>query len=163
MLLHGSCHCQSIRFTCESKHPYPYQRCYCSTCRKTGGGGGFVVNIGADASSLKIEGEEHHAVYQATVQRDGKEVLSDHERHFCSRCGSHLWAYNATWPDLLHPVAGAIDTELPTPPEYVHLLLEPESRASWVADEGTENDGRFQQYPEESLADWHSKRGLACD
>ncbi len=160
MQLEGSCHCQSVRFSCVSRHPQPYQRCYCSICRKTSGGGGFLVNIEADASSLEVIGQENTSVYQAMVERDGKTVKSSHERHFCKLCGSHLWGFNSGWPDLLHPVAGAIDTKLPQPSEHVHMLVEPSSRASWVPVEGTDNDSRFQGYPKESLADWHRARGL---
>ena len=39
MLLKGSCHCGAVRFSLNSRTPYPYMRCYCSICRKTGGGG----------------------------------------------------------------------------------------------------------------------------
>ncbi len=56
MLLEGSCHCGSIRFRIESSTPYPYQECYCSICRKTAGGGGYAINLGADASTLEVEG-----------------------------------------------------------------------------------------------------------
>jgi len=160
MLLEGSCHCSAVRFTCDSKHPVPYQRCYCTICRKTGGGGGFMINIEADARSLKVVGVENTTVYQATVERDGETVKSGHERHFCKLCGSHLWAFNARWPDLLHPVAGAIDSELPRPPEHVHLMVGEDSRARWVAVEGGEADARFDGYPKESLAGWHQTRGL---
>jgi|GEM_PF-4579057 len=30
MLLEGSCHCKSVRFRLESRHPYPFNLCYCS-------------------------------------------------------------------------------------------------------------------------------------
>ena len=160
MLLEGSCHCAAVRFTCDSKHPVPYQRCYCTICRKTGGGGGFIVNIEADANTLKVVGRENTAVYRATVVRDGEPTQSRHERHFCRLCGSHLWGFNARWPDLLHPVAGAIDTELPTPPQHVHMMVGQDSRAPWVAVEGGDADPRFGKYPSESLADWHRARGL---
>ncbi len=141
----------------------PYQRCYCTICRKTSGGGGFVINIEADATTLEVVGKEHCSVYKASVQNEGKTVTSNHERHFCSKCGSHLWAWNSNWPELLHPVAGAIDSDLPIPPENVHLMLEPASRANWAAVEGKPDDAHFQQYPEESLADWHKKRHLDCE
>jgi len=160
MLLEGSCHCQSVRFSCESQHPVPYQRCYCSICRKTSGGGGFLINLEADARTLKVTGAEHTSVYQARVERDGTLTKSRHERHFCKLCGSHLWAFNSRWPDLLQPVAGAIDTELPQPPENVHMMAGDDSRANWVAIEGTNRDARFPRYPETSLADWHRIRGL---
>lgn len=160
MLLEGSCHCQAVRFRCETHHPQPYQRCYCTICRKTGGGGGFLINLSADADSLVVEGREHTAVYRAMVEREGRSVHSKHERHFCVRCGSHLWAWHPNWPTLLHPVAGVIDSELPTPPEHVHMMTGLDSRASWVAVEGRPGDARFDAYPEESLADWHRSRGL---
>lgn len=41
-----------------------------------------------------------------------------------------LWAWDPRWPDLIHPFASAIDTELPVPPERTHLMLS--SKASWV-------------------------------
>jgi hypothetical protein len=115
------------------------------------------------SATLRVEGRESTSVYQAAVQRADETVKSEHERHFCRLCGSHLWAFNERWPDLLHPVAGAIDTELPAPSEYVHMLTELDSRASWVAVESAPSDGRFPGYPEQSLAAWHQTRGLAVD
>ena len=56
MRLDGSCHCRAVRFTLRSRHPVPYQRCYCGVCRKTQGGGGYAVNLAADAASLEVEG-----------------------------------------------------------------------------------------------------------
>ena len=37
MLLEGSCHCASVRFSVNSPHPYPFNYCYCTICRKTAG------------------------------------------------------------------------------------------------------------------------------
>ena len=45
MKLAGSCHCGAVKFTVVSHTPYPFMRCYCSICRKTGGGGGYAINI----------------------------------------------------------------------------------------------------------------------
>ena len=67
MLLHGSCHCGAVKFSVESHTPYPYMRCYCSICRKTGGGGGYAINIMGEADTLKIEGKENLQVYQALL------------------------------------------------------------------------------------------------
>ena len=46
MLLKGSCHCEAVHFSVESEHPYPFNLCYCSICRKTAGAGGFAINLG---------------------------------------------------------------------------------------------------------------------
>ncbi|NIC06628.1 GFA family protein [Billgrantia bachuensis] len=154
MLLQGSCHCGAVRFELESPHPYPYQRCYCSICRKTAGGGGYAINLGGEYATLKVEGESNVSVYHAVI--DGKP--SSGERHFCSRCGSALWVYDPSWPELVHPFASAIDTPLPVPPERVHLLLD--SKANWVEPDTRPSDKRFDHYPNESLAEWHERLGL---
>lgn len=154
MLLEGSCHCGAVHFRVESPHPFPYQRCYCSICRKTAGGGGYAINLGALAETLEVDGEKHTRVYHAVI--DGEE--SSGERHFCGRCASALWIFDPSWPKLVHPFASAIDSELPVPPERVHLLLD--SKASWVEVEVRHNDRCFAGYPEESLAEWHQRLGL---
>jgi hypothetical protein len=152
MLLEGSCHCGAVRFSLESSEPVPYQRCYCGICRKTQGGGGYLVNLGGDASTLRVDGRDHVRVYQAMLD-GGKR--SSHERHFCGECGSHLWAFNSRWPALVHPVASAIDTPLPVPPQNVHMMVG--SKAPWVGVEGEPADPCFDEYPDESLADWHDR------
>ena len=58
MLLKGSCHCRAVTFEVEAAHPYPFCRCYCAICRKTAGGGGFAINLGAEADTLKITGAD---------------------------------------------------------------------------------------------------------
>lgn len=159
MKLDGSCHCGEVRFTVESAHPYPFNRCYCSICRKTDGGGGYAINLGADAETLRVEGEAHISIYQV-VFRDGDRAgtTSPAERRFCKLCGSALWVWDPRWPGLLHPFASAIDTELPIPPQTTHLMLG--SKASWVVPCRGENDRLFEGYPDESIADWHQRLGL---
>jgi hypothetical protein len=161
MKLKGSCHCAAVSFRVESNYPQPYMRCYCSICRKAGGGGGYGINIAGVSKSLEIEGKEHVRVYRAKKTVDGREVASTHERHFCSLCGCHLWAFNSKWPDLLHPVAGCIDTELPTPVGHVHIMLA--SKASWVEVEGAKADPHFDEYPDTSIAKWHEDQGVVAD
>jgi len=92
------------------------------------------------------------------VERDGGLVKSPHKRLFCGECGSHLWAHHDAWPELLHPVASAIDTELPAPTEGVHMMVG--SKACWVRIEGQPNSAQFDSYPDESLSQWHDKRQL---
>ena len=155
MHLEGSCHCGAVHFSLDSTHPYPYQRCYCSICRKTQGGGGYAINLGGDANTLKVDGEDSINVYHARMP-DGSRSTA--ERHFCKHCGSGLWLFSPEWPELIHPFASAIDTELPVPPEHTHLLLN--SKASWVEVQGGPEDKRFEEYPEESIADWHQRLKL---
>jgi len=155
MDLEGSCHCGKVRFQVRAMAPSPFMRCYCSICRKTAGSGGYAINLGADFTTLKVQGEEHLSVYNARMP-DGH--ASSGQRHFCRHCGSALWLYDPTWPELVHPHASAIDTPLPLPPQRTHMMLG--SRANWAVPELREGDQRFDEYPEESLADWHRRHGL---
>ncbi len=155
MKLDGSCHCGAVRFSLESRHPYPFNLCYCSICRKTAGGGGYAINLGGDADSLSVTGEDCLRIYQARI---GTGEVSPAKRHFCGTCGSALWLWDPRWPELIHPFASAIDTDLPTPPERTHLMLS--SKASWVAVASGADDRHFEHYPSESIADWHKRLGL---
>ena len=56
MDLEGSCQCGAVHFRLRSAHPVPYQRCYCSICRKTQGGGGFAINLAGDAATCACAG-----------------------------------------------------------------------------------------------------------
>ncbi len=154
MHLEGSCCCGAVRFSVDAYAPAPYMRCYCSICRKTAGGGGYAINLGARAETLDFTGKRHIAVFHATI--DGEE--SAVERRFCRRCGSALWAWDPHWPDLVHPFASAIDTKLPEPPHAVHILLD--SKASWVRVDKARKDEVFDGYPAMSLEDWHRANGL---
>ena len=69
--------------------------------------------------------------------------------------------YDPKWPELVHPFASAIDSELPVPPERTHLLLD--SRASWVPVHAGARDKQFPRYPDESIAAWHQRLGLERD
>lgn len=163
MTLEGSCRCGAARFRVESHTPVPYQRCYCSICRKQQGGGGYAINLGAQADTLVVEGEESIGLYHAAIEDDERlrcEVSSG-ERRFCRLCGAGLWLFDPTWPELVHPFASAIDTELPVPPSRVHLMLK--YKAGWVEPDIREGDETFALYPRESLADWHRRNGLWAD
>ena len=154
MKLEGSCHCGSVRFTLDTNTPYPYQHCYCSICRKTQGGGGSAVNIMGWADSLEVEGEENITIYHAMLE--GGE--SDVERRFCSKCGSALWVYHDKWPELVHPFASAIDTELPKPDEVVHMMLD--FKAPWIDVPRGKGHIHFDGYPDRSIEVWHERQGL---
>lgn len=154
MLLEGSCHCGAVKFKLASRHPYPFNLCYCSVCRKTGGGGGYAINLSGDHDTLEVDGEEHMGLYHAII--DGKP--SNAERRFCKHCASALWLYDSRWPELVHPFASAIDNELPIAPERTHLMLG--SKAGWVEVPVADSDKTFDEYPVESIAQWHERLGL---
>ena len=153
--LEGSCRCGTVTFAVDSHTPYPYQLCYCTVCRKTGGGGGYAINLMGDAGSLVVHGRT--AAWHALI--DGER--SPAERHACPRCASALWLFDPRWPELVHPLASAIDTPLPVPPSRVHLMLA--DAPAWVRPAFGPGDGRFDGLPEQSIEEWHRSRGLWVD
>ena len=158
MRLEGSCHCGKVRFNCESQSPVPFNYCYCSICRKTAGGSGSAINLGAHADTLQVQGEQHVGVYRARIEDEEGCRVSSGQRTFCTGCGSALWLFDPEWPDLIHPHASAIDTPLPQAPERRHTLLG--SKANWVEVPEGKREKHFREFPQESLEDWHRRHGL---
>ena len=160
--LEGSCRCGAVHFTVQSHTPCPYQLCYCTICRKTAGGGGYAINIMGDAGTLKVRGQKAVTVWRARLRdENGRTTTSTARRNFCSKCGSALWAFDLGWPELVHPFASAIDTELVVPPSKVHLMVK--YKAAWVRPEFGRGDQKFDEYPKLSIEDWHKKHGLWID
>lgn len=159
MHLEGSCHCGAVHFSLESDSPVPFMRCYCSICRKTAGGGGYAINIGGDARTLKIRGKKNLGVFHAILREPGERPKrSPAFRHFCLKCGSALWLWDPRWPDLVYPLASAIDTPLPKPPEVVEASLD--SAASWADVPPDVPRRRHGLWPRESLVEWHDRHQL---
>lgn len=160
MRIEGSCHCGAVRFSVESRHPVPFNLCYCSICRKTAGAGGFAINVGGEMETLVVEGEDYVHSYHAVLHdaESGEASRSPGERKFCGACGSALWVWDPRWPELVHPHASAIDTELPVPPERTHLMLG--SKANWVEPCVGPRDKTFDAYPDEGIAAWHERLGM---
>ena len=162
--LEGSCRCGAVHFTMQSHTPVPYQRCYCSICRKTAGGGGYAINLGADNRTLKVEDPgKAIRVFRAEIadEDDGHCEVSTGERNFCSKCATALWLFSPEWPDLVHPFASAIDSELPAARSSVHLMLK--YKPSWVVVDKGPDDRAFDLYPDQSLEDWHKEHGVWVD
>jgi hypothetical protein len=160
MKLKGSCHCKAVHFEVESYTPYPYNRCYCSICRKTAGGGGYSITIMGEAATMKVEGAEHVSIYNARMEGDepGSVVVSPVCRHFCKHCASFLWVSDPSWPQWVYPFASCIDTPLPKPPERTHLMLD--FAAKWFEIPHGDRDKNFPRYPDESIENWHKRLGL---
>jgi hypothetical protein len=159
MHLEGSCHCGAVTFSLESHSPVPFMHCHCSICRKTAGSGGYGINLGGDARTMKVRGRKHIRVYHAVMREPGeRSTRSPAERHFCGECGSALWLWDPRWPELIHPHASAIDTPLPKPPEVVEAALD--YCPSWVDVPKGKGHVRRGTWPGESLEDWHKRHGL---
>ena len=160
MKLNGSCRCGNVRFSADSSAPVPFMCCYCSICRKTAGGGGYAINLHANKRTLEVLGET--SVWHALIA-DGRGgyKASTIEWHFCAICASALWVFSPDYPDLFHPFSSAIDSELPLPPSLVHIMLG--SKASWVEPQIGPKDECFEEFPEQTLEQWHRSNSLWID
>ena len=157
--LEGSCRCGGVHYACDSHAPAPYQLCYCSICRKTAGAGGYAINLSAEAGSLTIRGKDKVGMFRAEIREpDGSCRTGTAERSFCTACGTPLWVFDPTWPELLHPFASAVDTPLPVPPVRTHLMVR--YKPDWVPLQRAPDDLVFEVYPEESLEAWHKRHEL---
>lgn len=68
-----------------------------------------------------------------------------------------LWLWDKTWPELIHPFASAIDTDLPVPEEMV--CVKADSKPDWVRwPEGKKSV--HENYGENSIEGWHKKHNL---
>src|SRR3546814_9456461 len=72
--------------------------------------------------------------------------ISDWSSDVCS--SDLLWLWDPRWPELVHPHAGAIDTPLPRPKQFVDIMLG--SMAPWCVPHAGRNIDRFDEYPVES-------------
>ena len=150
--LDGSCCCGRVSFSVETHTPVPYQLCYCGVCRRTAGGAGAAINLAACARSLRRHGRTR--VWHAALE-DGP---SPAERHSCEHCATALWLFDPRRPELLHPLASAIDTPLPAAPSRVHIMLR--FKPAWVAAQVGPGDEAFDELPAQSIEEWHRARGL---
>ena len=160
MNIEGSCYCGAVSYSALSQTPYPYMHCYCSFCRKTGGSGGYGINIMALADSLCITGEQNLRFHHGMEHDTNTDELTENENHryFCRQCGSPLWSADPRWPQWIYPFASSVNTPLPKPPQIVHIMLD--FAAPWVEVPSGENHLHFQRYPDESIQQWHQRHGL---
>ena len=162
MLLEGSCRCGAVRFSLRSPHPYPFNLCYCSICRKTAGGGGFAINLGGDAGTLEVEGRDSARLSRHDGRGGrGRAQKQPGRAPLLRPMRQCLWLFDPRWPELVHPLASAIDTALPIPPERTHLMLG--SKAPWVEPAIGPRDQQFAEYPKRASPSGTRRLGLVAE
>jgi hypothetical protein len=114
----GSCLCGGVEFRIEGELE-PIQVCHCLQCRKAQGAP-FATNTPVQKAAF-------------TLTR-GAELLKEYEsspgkqRVFCSTCGSPVYSYKDTLPDVLRIRAGLINEPLQArPTAHFHVT----SKCNW--------------------------------
>ena len=106
----SQCYCGQVRLQ-FSAEPGSVIHCHCGQCRRLSGSA-FTTWVSFPKAAMVLAGEP--AAFQATAH-----VL----RHFCGRCGSHVYTLDGRMPDIVGVPAGAIEGELLAAPKahyFVH-------------------------------------------
>ena len=99
MRLSGGCLCGAVRFQGEAEPQFQIN-CYCTDCRKLGGGHASWMDVPAEAVS--ITGAPH---WYESKSGSGRQV----GRAFCPACGVGLFGRNEMMPGMLFVRPSALD------------------------------------------------------
>ena len=98
----GSCLCGSIRYEIDGELS-DFGYCHCRSCRKASGSA-HGANVGVAWNNLKLI--DPNSYLREFESSPGK------LRAFCSNCGSPIYAYLRSSPDLARIRLGTLDTTL---------------------------------------------------
>lgn len=130
----GGCHCGAIRYSCTLE-PVAMFNCHCTDCQAASGGA-FVTVAVVQEAALAIDGSP--SAYRV-VGDAGRWT----ERHFCTDCGSPLFAKAEMAKGLISLKAGSLDDVSWFKPQFDSWVC---SKPDWVVvDEGLT---QFERFPE---------------
>ncbi len=95
----GQCLCGNVHYT-VSGEPVTARICWCQTCQKISGNG--TANAIFPSGNIKVDGP----LGCYTSQADSGNTIS---RHFCPRCGCHLFASSSASPQFRVVRLGTLD------------------------------------------------------
>ncbi len=114
----GSCLCKSIRYEIAGELG-DFGYCHCTSCRKASGSA-HGANSPVDRANFRLLiGEETLREFESSPGKF---------RVFCSNCGSPIFAYLASSPDVLRIRLGSLDTPFTKQPK-AHTFVG--DKASW--------------------------------
>ncbi|HJM71557.1 MAG TPA: GFA family protein [Gammaproteobacteria bacterium] len=116
--LEGNCECRKVAFEIDQKIT-ELSHCHCTQCRRLHGAA-YASFIEVYRSSFQyISGEDCAKSYAPS---------EDHERIFCSNCGSNILVSLEPYPDKYYVALGLINGN-PELPEAYHIFVG--SKAPW--------------------------------
>ena len=97
----GGCLCGAIRYSISAPLT-ELRECHCTDCQRASGAHGAVV---------AFVRREHFQIMQGTPKRYAKKADSGRTlfRYFCADCGSSLYSYRETLPEVIGVRAGTLD------------------------------------------------------
>lgn len=101
MKVHGSCHCQRVRYE-ATVDPGRTTICHCTDCQKLTGSA-YRVSVPADDGSFQLLAGEP-SIYIKVGDAGSRRAQA-----FCGHCGSPLYTYDADRPATVGLRVGCID------------------------------------------------------
>jgi hypothetical protein len=133
-MITGHCECGRVSFEADSEIT-DFSHCHCSQCRRMHGAA-FATFAGVHRDKFKyLSGESDLSIYKSS---------GNHNRVFCSVCGSNILVELTDYPDELYLAMGTIEGDPPRPTGY-HIYVG--SKAPWH-----EITDGLKQYEEDSDA-----------
>ncbi len=133
-MITGHCECGRVSFGADSEIT-DFSHCHCSQCRRMHGAA-FATFAGVHRDKFKyLSGESDLSIYKSS---------GNHNRVFCSVCGSNILVELTDYPDELYLAMGTIEGDPPRPTGY-HIYVG--SKAPWH-----EITDGLKQYEEDSDA-----------
>jgi hypothetical protein len=117
-MITGRCECGKVKFQVKGEI-HDYSHCHCSQCRRLHGAAFASFGGVARKDFSYVSGEQDLSTYASS---------SDHDRVFCSNCGSNILVALEGEPESLYLSMGAVDGNPKCPPDY-HIYLG--SKAPW--------------------------------
>ena len=103
----GSCLCGNVRYELTGELG-DFGYCHCTSCRKASGSAHAANAPVARSSFTLTSGADTLREFESSPGKS---------RAFCSRCGSPIYAYLATSPQILRIRLGSIDTPFTKQPQ----------------------------------------------
>ncbi len=117
-MITGHCECRRVSFEADSEIT-DYSHCHCSQCRRMHGAA-FATFAGVQRDKFKYQsGESDLSTYKSS---------DNHNRVFCSVCGSNILVELTDFPDELYLSMSSIEGNPPRPTGY-HIFVG--SKAPW--------------------------------
>jgi hypothetical protein len=119
-VLTGGCGCGAVRFALSE--PFvSASYCHCTRCQRRTGTAASANGRAAPGSFRVVQGEEH---VRAWAPEGGA------EKHYCGRCGSHLFSRAPGDPPTIGVRLGAVDGDPGIRPQWHQFVA---YAASWEA------------------------------
>lgn len=117
-MLSGRCLCGGVQYEIDGPLRSMYH-CHCSICRRASGSSFATNAVIAKADFSVVAGQDLISNFGSSAGI---------RRHFCSRCGSPLYASVDQSPNILSLRCGTLDADPHTRPTF-HIYVK--SRAPW--------------------------------